>query len=364
MSDFYRRFLNLYFKTISNKRVSYKSLIRRRMPNALKAIFYYEAIIDWLTRRLSNHRIYAALIYRDNLFINDIEKFAGTYELLNDEFSRSQYIQYVCYKAINSSRIRLDTGKMDIERDVKKVLNCEIKNDLIKGFSNIGNLNLYDLSKIGYEAQLINEPIGTLIDFVYEQYAYKDIFRVEKDDVVIDCGGAIGDTAVYFSAKGASEVHVFEFIPSNIGLIHKQMELNSHFKTKVKIVEYAVWSSTDVELSYLDKGNSSRVDAVGVYPNSVKTMSIDDMCIRNNVVKVDLIKMDIEGAELPALMGAQDTISKFKPKLAICVYHKSNDLLEIPEYIKSLNPDYDFYFNYYTDVGWEAVLYAVNRPAL
>jgi hypothetical protein len=50
--------------------------------------------------------------------------------------------------------------------------------------------------------------------------------------------------------------------------------------------------------------------------------------------------MDIEGSELKALAGARETIKLFNPELAVCIYHLANDIFEIPQYIKSVNPDY------------------------
>jgi FkbM family methyltransferase len=70
-----------------------------------------------------------------------------------------------------------------------------------------------------------------------------------------------------------------------------------------------------------------------------ETTSIDSMDI---IVAGKLcIKLDIEGAELAALRGASATIRKHKPELAICVYHKDNDIYEIPDYIKSIVPEYN-----------------------
>jgi Trk K+ transport system NAD-binding subunit len=58
--------------------------------------------------------------------------------------------------------------------------------------------------------------------------------------------------------------------------------------------------------------------------------------------KVDFIKMDIEGAEVDALIGAEETISQFKPKLAICTYHRPTDPIEIRRILLKYNPNYKF----------------------
>ena len=90
----------------------------------------------------------------------------------------------------------------------------------------------------------------------------------------------------------------------------------------------------------------------------VKTMSIDDYVRINNIEKVDFIKLDVEGCELAALMGSFETILKHKPKLAICIYHKTQDLWEIPEYIKSIMPKYKLYIDHFTINHEESILFA------
>lgn len=75
--------------------------------------------------------------------------------------------------------------------------------------------------------------------------------------------------------------------------------------------------------------------------------------------KVTFIKMDVEGAELEALKGARKTIMKHHPRLAISIYHKPEDIWEIPAYILSLSEDYRFYIRHYQFSKNETILYAV-----
>lgn len=71
--------------------------------------------------------------------------------------------------------------------------------------------------------------------------------------------------------------------------------------------------------------------------------------------------MDIEGAELNALKGAEKTIIKYKPKLAICIYHSNQDMVLIAEYIHNLIPDYKIYIRQHSlyPSAAETVLYAL-----
>jgi hypothetical protein len=93
----------------------------------------------------------------------------------------------------------------------------------------------------------------------------------------------------------------------------------------------------------------------------------DSGSINVNCVRIDdffneeitFIKFDIEGAELSALKGAYNTIQKYKPKLAVCIYHLPNDLWEIILYIKKQFPFYDFSVRTHQYDGLDFVLYAI-----
>ena len=93
----------------------------------------------------------------------------------------------------------------------------------------------------------------------------------------------------------------------------------------------------------------------------VENIKVDtsDSVLAERKKKVSFIKMDIEGAELPSLRGAVNTLQAFKPKLAISIYHSMNDFVEIPEFLNNLGLGYKFYLGHYTIHAEETVLYAI-----
>lgn len=88
----------------------------------------------------------------------------------------------------------------------------------------------------------------------------------------------------------------------------------------------------------------------------IPCVRLSEWCKENNV-QATFIKMDIEGAELDALRGAEELIKANKPKLAICLYHHVHDLWTIPLYVKSLVPEYKLFCRENRS-GTEFVMYA------
>ena len=125
---------------------------------------------------------------------------------------------------------------------------------------------------------------------------------------------------------------------------------------KVELINAGLWSK-DTYLAFhsAEYGGSHIVESDEKDGAQVKVVALDS-CIRG---KVTFIKMDIEGAELEALKGAKQLIMKYRPKLAICIYHKREDMWEIPYFIKNLVPEYKLYIRHYSNYEYETVLYAV-----
>jgi len=106
--------------------------------------------------------------------------------------------------------------------------------------------------------------------------------------------------------------------------------------------------------------NLQTVQDTNRQPQNIKVYSIDEFMAENKISKIDFIKMDIEGWELDALKGAENCIKSRNPKLAICVYHKPEDLLNIVNYLKLAVPEYKLYLDHKSPEWNETILYVMT----
>ena len=184
------------------------------------------------------------------------------------------------------------------------------------------------------------------------QYFPNDIFTFDENEVFVDGGGFDGDTVEQFiKYTGGSYKHIYSFEPDYDNYC---AFLNRKFDDKVTIYNSGLYRET-TRLGFSGKkGGSSKVEADG--DEVISVCRFDEIDIGDNAVT--FVKMDIEGSEMDALEGMKETIKKYKPKLAICIYHKFEDLWEIPLFIKELVPEYRLYIRNYTVFLDEIVLYA------
>lgn len=166
---------------------------------------------------------------------------------------------------------------------------------------------------------------------------------VHKGDVVLDAGANLGTFTRFALNRGARRVIAFEPEPTNIACFKKtfKKELESG---KIVLVEAALWdSSGTLQFSEPPEGNSGRgsvVETNGVVSVTVRATTIDESVAALNLDRVDFIKMDIEGAERHALLGGQDTLARFAPRMALSVEHLTDDPEVIPRAVLQARPDY------------------------
>lgn len=182
---------------------------------------------------------------------------------------------------------------------------------------------------------------------------YFDVFEPRANEVYIDAGAFDGETILDFCewTKGIyKKIYVFEPTKDMCKYISERME-QAEIKN-VEILNNAVWNQKET-LSFSEFGSASAVSSNG----NIEVQGVDIDSVINGE-KVTFIKMDVEGSELRALEGAERTIRLNKSRLAICIYHKRMDVLEIASYLLELVPEYKFYIRHYCSNMWETVLYA------
>lgn len=297
-----------------------------------------------------------------------IEKFEYLYNLLADEVSKELLVKILVYRILGYKKVKLNTNNDTFWQSILFLENIEDKDNFIDIDFENWRLYLFDLAQIGWPIKIYNLASGIYITFVLKQYYYNSpgaMVAVEKDDIVIDAGGGWGDSALSFAYQSGKngKVYSFEFIPGNIAMMRKNIKLNPELEDRIKIAQNALWSESGKSLYCHDNGPGSSINRERneYYNTEVKVVSIDDFVASNELSKVDFIKMDIEGSELPALKGAENTLRKYKPKLAISLYHKPEDFRDIPEFIKSLDLGYEFHLDHYTIHAEETVLYAIAQ---
>lgn len=255
-----------------------------------------------------------------------------------------------------------DEGKYTILG--KKIYRLE---DILSGGGNgiyvIATKFYQDIEKQLQDNNIHNERIISFgrrwSETVRKQYFDKEIVceGSDEEEVFIDCGcynGGTVDAFVEWSYGKYNKIIAFE--PDERMYFECKNYVEKRYNNAVVINgavgahngEVRFNNTSSVELG------SSRVDYIS--GNCVTKMySIDEVL---DGEKATFIKMDIEGSELEALRGVEKTIKKYKPILAICVYHKREDIWEIADYILSLHKDYTLYFRHYSLIHTETVLYA------
>lgn len=269
----------------------------------------------------------------------------------------------------------ITVGKEEYHGAILKYLKC-------KGFKNI--IFYYDVyeAHVIYRDQEINfdhyhfqvrDALASLSDSesidvflsIFKIYTTKELHEIKHHsidqqyyprDIVIDysriihCGAYSSNSVVW--NRQTKELILFEPDPSN----YSALVCTKNKSIRTTVIPCAVYDY-EQQIAFQDgNGTNSNVNPAGTA--TVQCVAIDHIIPD---FKPTYIVMDIEGAEINALKGCKETITKYKPALAIAVYHKPNHLWEIINLIYSYNPEYKFYIRNYTGFVAETVLYAVTK---
>ncbi|MDH5358628.1 MAG: FkbM family methyltransferase, partial [Gammaproteobacteria bacterium] len=194
-------------------------------------------------------------------------------------------------------------------------------------------------------------------------------FTGNFDETFVDAGAFTGDTVERFIWENLGTFrHIYAFEPGykQFAAMEKRMD---------RLVEEWAFSPDKVSLVKAGLSSSSgRMSCTFVNDDPLRhglTETADQadndderyssaVCTLDEYLDgkpVSFIKADVEGMEMPLLAGAQETIKRYKPKMALCVYHYPSDLYEIAEYVRNLVPGYQFQLRQHAPIFGDFVLY-------
>jgi len=185
------------------------------------------------------------------------------------------------------------------------------------------------------------------------QYFPDDLHIWDGTNAFVDIGAYDGQNIIDASNKVGilSQVVAFEPDLKNFERISRISDWHTITKQAI-LFPCGVWSETRTLHFTSDNGESSAVlnEGTGV----VTVVALDD--ILKGIIP-GFIKMDIEGAELEALYGAKNIITRYKPSLALSIYHNPSHLFEIALLINSWNLGYKFTLRFHGHNLFDTVLY-------
>lgn len=224
-------------------------------------------------------------------------------------------------------------------------------------------IEVYDLLEDEISKKIFEKVINfkTTFDFDFMQgfanktefqYFDKEILPDIQDIRFVDGGGYVGDTCaeVIKNYPDFKKIYVIEPIQENLRIAKRDL---GHFEN-IEFISLGISNKKDTLYFNEEKSFSS------IYGKGTQSVDVDTL---DNIIqeKVDYIKLDIEGAEQDAIDGAKNTIIKYKPILAICIYHKAEDWYKIPEKVLAIHSDYKVYIRHYMEGIFETVMYFVPK---
>lgn len=195
-----------------------------------------------------------------------------------------------------------------------------------------------------------------------DQYFDQTVISMGQEECFVDGGAYNGDTVKKFikicgGGHGDAYEHIYAFEPDPFNYSRLRTGIRKELKKspgKIDTFQIGLWERRANLAFKGDIEEACMISAEG--STQVEVDSIDHVIGDR---RVTFIKLDIEGAELNAIRGAKKTIERWRPKMAVCIYHKDSDMVDIAEYIKERYPFYKIYIRHHSWFYADTVLYAI-----
>jgi FkbM family methyltransferase len=324
--------LNTYLDNFDAGRFNFDGVDHSKTFNAAESAFFF----DW--------------------FVKNYEDLFSAYSLLNNAASKMLYLYLIAFRLAGHFSVRLPVEFATKAKDLEEYQAAEkFSPSQLSSTGVFGKLKHFDFEY--KNNRYVVDCLGLDYYLFRGQYFYnKDGVSIspEIEDTVIDGGACTGDTAAVFSNAVGPKGNVFCFDPVANHPAILEHNIKQFPYRNVRVMPYGlsnrnVLAEPLVLQSYAPGFSSAN--------QPVPLRSVDHLVNTKEIQRVDFIKLDVEGAELESIHGARESIRRFKPKLAISLYHKPNDIFEIILHIKDKYPFYSCYLDHYTIHAEETVLY-------
>lgn len=303
-------------------------------------------------------------------FIHNTDRIFSSYLLLSDNESKLWLKYIILFRLLSHLHVRLPTNTPAFWNSCEYARKTSIGPSELDFSGVLGPLSKFKINFENHEIKLDCWWQNVTWTFLFKQYffARNNVqVRPEEGDYVIDAGACFGDTALAFAACAGKlgRVFCFDIVPNHIEVMRLNFSQNLELAKRIEIIfcglgnEHRIAEPVGrVKDKIVKPGASLSNDPNGM---EASITTIDKFTSDNQIERIDFIKMDIEGEEFNTLKGAVNTIRLHRPKLAISLYHKPEDIIEIPKFINDLELGYKLYLDHYTIHAEETILYATAR---
>lgn len=302
--------------------------------------------IDPQTFFYEEHATYLAFL------VDNIQEFFRARCLLVDDESKDLFDRLILYRLLGHLHVRLPFDHVHDRQQAATVSTWKVSDSTHSGM--FGPLSIFSVPVEDRSIRVNAWPGNVLATFMQNQYYLHRPninVAVSPGDHVIDAGGCFGDTALRFAYEvGAhGRVYTFDPIKEHCDIMREAFAMNPDLEKRLQIFEFGL----------SDSFHDGKPGTGGINPGAQATSDLPLQKIDAlSFPAINFIKMDIEGSELSALKGAERSIRKWLPKLAISLYHRREDLFTIPLWIDALDCGYRCYLGHYSMHREETILYA------
>lgn len=192
-----------------------------------------------------------------------------------------------------------------------------------------------------------------------------DLLNIGTEETVVDLGAYDGDTLVEFlNGTSMQFKKLYAMEPDNRNYRKLKRRLYMIGSALLEAYNVGAWDE-DTTITFNMRAGRSSAASTGNTSNHGRTARYRDI----KMMKTDTmlrgepatyIKMDVEGAEENAIKGARETITAYKPKLNVAVYHRNEDMFRLPLLIAEMNKKYKFYLRHHPYIpDWDTNLYCI-----